>query len=280
VRRQASPVRCSVGSTALCALTIHETAYAIITVVLTGQDTARLDPRWCHADVELRDFAIISWDVEPSKLAALLPIGFEPEVRGGRSMVSMVAFRDHRFHFRAAPFARMSCGQVNYRAYVRRGDQTGVWFFGFSLDSRLVVIPRHLWKMPWHRTDIGIESGSSSAGGSKWRLTAAGSWGAAEVSLRGAGHRLETPSGFADAKDASGVLFDPFLGWYDRRDGSGRGVYRVWHEPLQLEHADVEVATATVFSDLGLIAADQPPSSAGIQGSVRFDVYTPPQRLR
>lgn len=257
-----------------------ERSCATIGVVPTTETATRLRPRWCHADVELHDFAIITWDVEPSKLASLLPDGVEPDIRDDRAMVSLVAFRDHRFHFRAAPFARMSCGQVNYRAYVRQGDRTGVWFFGFSLDSRLVVIPQLLWKMPWHRTGLHIERHAASVDSSSWQLTADGPWGAAEVSLRGTGRRLDLPSGFTDPQEASAVLFDPLIGWYDRRDGSGVGEYRVWHEPLKLELADVQIATSTVFNELGLIADGQLPSSAGMQARVHFDVYTPPRHLR
>lgn len=241
---------------------------------------ARAAPRWCHSDVQLRDFAIVTWDVEPLRLASLLPAGFGPDVRNGRALVSMVGFRDHGFHFRAAPFARLSCGQVNYRAYVRRGNGTGVWFFGFSLASRLVTIPRLLWKMPWHRTAIDIESASSSSAGStQWKLNATGAWGTADVSLVGTGRGLEPPPGFTDASDASRVLFDPLVGWYARHDGSGIGHYRVWHEPLELERADVEAADCSVFTDLGLIAHRQLPCSAGVQSSVHFDIYTPPHRL-
>lgn len=252
---------------------------ATIAAMAIDHCPGRDGPRWCHADVELRDFAIVTWDVEPVRLSSLLPAGFAPDVRADRSMVSLVAFRDHRFHFRAAPFAWMSCGQVNYRAYVRHGDRTGVWFFGFSLDSRLVVIPQTLWKMPWHRTEIEVTREPDGASRPRWELRAAGRWGTAEVSLRPSGRSLRPPAGFDGDQDASAVLFDPFVGWYARRDGSGLGEYRVWHEPLKLEHADVDAATPTVFRDLGLVDADQPPSSAGLQRSVRFDVYTPPRRL-
>lgn len=43
--------------------------------------STRAEPRWCHADVWLRDFAIVTWAVEPSRLASLLPAGFTPDVR-------------------------------------------------------------------------------------------------------------------------------------------------------------------------------------------------------
>lgn len=93
---------------------------------------SRPTPRWCHASTGLDDFAIVTWAVDPDRVAATLPAGFVPDVRAGVALVSAVAFLDDRFHFRALPFPRVSCGQVNYRAYVRRNDESGVWFFDRS----------------------------------------------------------------------------------------------------------------------------------------------------
>jgi uncharacterized protein YqjF (DUF2071 family) len=52
----------------------------------------------------------------------------------------------------------MSCGQINYRAYVHAQGERGVWFFGTALDQPLVVVPCILWQMPWHRAQIRIGS--------------------------------------------------------------------------------------------------------------------------
>src|SRR3954454_6693547 len=126
-------------------------------------DRSRPALRWCHASTGLDDFAIITWAVDPERLGALLPTGFVPDVRAGVGLVSAVAFQDDRFHFRFAPAPRISCGQVNYRAYVRHADETGVWFFGTSLDNALVSMPRIAWQMPWHRDRLQIEAEWSDA---------------------------------------------------------------------------------------------------------------------
>lgn len=236
--------------------------------------------RWCHAATILEDFALITWAVDPAKLEPLLPSGFVPDVRNGRSLVSMVPFVDRRFHFRFAPFAPVSCGQVNYRAYVRRGEETGVWFFGTSLDSIFVLLPRVAWRMPWHRDRLRFTSTwDDAAGCSRWRLQASGGWGGASVSLRGTGRPLPGLPSFAEVGEASRILLDPFVGWYARRDGSGVGRYSVWHEPLQLEEVIVEEARCDVFTDLGLIEPDEMPLRAGVQRRVAFDVHTPPRRV-
>ncbi len=113
----------------------------------------------------LRDFALVTYDVEPARLAALLPksYGFEPDIvtlRDGRerALVSAVNFRDIDFRFVGAQWMRASFVQTNYRAYVRRGAERSVWFFGTTLSSRLAVLPRTLWGMPWHRVNGTLDA--------------------------------------------------------------------------------------------------------------------------
>lgn len=239
--------------------------------------TARPPARWCHASTGLEDFALITWTADPERVGALLPDGFVPDLRGGQALVSMVPFIDRRFHFRFAPFVPVDCGQINYRTYVRRGNETGVWFFATSLDSVFVVLPRVLWRMPWHRTRLRVTAAWEGDSCRSWRVQAEG-WGRAAVALRGTGRSLRLVDGFADEEEASRILRDPFVGWYGRRDGSGVGRYSVWHEPLRLEEAEVDEAECTVLTDLGLIDPGQLPLCAGVQRRVAFDVHTPPVR--
>ncbi len=261
---------------------------------------ARPPARWSHASTDLDDFALITWAVDPERVGRLLPAGFVPDVRDGRALISMVAFRDVGFQFRGAPFARISCGQVNYRTYVRRrgggngvggtgsgataaetgpgAAETGVWFFGTTLDSVFVELPRRLWQMPWHRGRMRIDAQWGPQRCESWTATIGGGWGAAAVTARGTGRRLPLPAGFEDADEASAILFDPFVGWYARRDGSGVGRYSVWHRPLVLDEAVVDRARCRVFTDLGLIEDGALPLFAGIQRRVAFDVHTPPTR--
>lgn len=234
--------------------------------------------RWHHAAAELADFAMVSWAADPDRVAAVLPAGFEPDVREGVTLVSLVAFRDEPFHFRFAPRIRLSAGQVNYRTYVRRGDETGVWFFGTSLGSRLTHVPATAWKMPWYRETVDVRA--TWSGESAWQLRARGGWGTAAVTLRGTGRAVEPPAGFTTAEEVSRVLIDPAVGWYARRDGTGTGRYSVWHEPLALEDAEVQSASSGVFTGLGLITAGQAPCHAGLQRRSVFDVHTPPRRVR
>ncbi len=233
--------------------------------------------RWCNARAILEDFAIINWCVDPDRLRPHLPAGFEPEERSGKAFIAMVAFRSQGFHFRAAPFARISCGQADYRALVRHGEECGVWFFGGSLSSRLVNVANTLWKMPWRYTSIGITASSNGDTG-HWNFDAIGDWGAATVALTRTGRPFVAPVDFGDSSESAAMLVDPLVGWYPRRDG-GIGRYSVWHEPLQLGEAQVEVARCDVFERLGVIDSEQHPIGAGLQQRIQFDIHTPPTRV-
>lgn len=233
--------------------------------------------RWHHASADLADFAMVSWAADPDRVAAHLPDGFEPDVREGVTLVSLVAFRDHPFHFRFARQIRLSAGQVNYRTYVRHKGQTGVWFFGTSLASRLAHLrPRH-GKCP------GITKPSTSRQPGRERRHAPG-----DCTLTAVGEQpklrcvawptMPPPLAFATDDEISRIVIDPALGWYDRRDGTGTGRYSVWHEPLTLEDARVESAHSQVLTDLGLISAGQAPCHAGLQRRSVFDIHTPPRR--
>lgn len=163
--------------------------------------------RWLDASTILEQFALVTFDVDPVLLAEALPHGLEPEVRTlddgrRRGFVSAVSFRDVDFRFTAAPWLRVSFFQTDYRACVRGPDgRQAVHFFGTTLDSPLVAMPRHLWGMPWHPGRSSIESSWSDTGVcDAYRHTCTARWGAADVELAGSAEPLGRLDGFADTE--------------------------------------------------------------------------------
>jgi Uncharacterized conserved protein (COG2071) len=243
------------------------------------EGTPRRRPRWHHASSELDDFAIVSYRVEPGLIARHLPSGVVPEVfrfddGGHDALVSAVVFRDRDFHFRLCPQVSMSCGQINYRAYVRVQGERGAWFFGTALDHPLVMVPRILWRMPWHRAQIRI---GAEAG--RWHMAAADSSGTSHCELIVTDRAPGRLDGFTDASETLRTLTHPADGWYRRRDGA-IGHYSIWHDVMAARHCSSTSARFTFLEALGLITSSCKPHSALTQATIHFDIHTPPQRLR
>lgn len=223
----------------------------------------------------MRDFALISYRVEPERLARALPEGFEVERFGDFGLVSAVPFVDTRFHFRWMPFVKIDCGQVNYRAYVRYRGEPGVWFFGTSLDTWLVAWPRVRWQMPWFRDRIRIGSQWDGDALRSWSFTAEGDWGTAACSLA-KGVAFEQLDGFRDRDEVLERLCHPVRGWFERRHDRRVASYTVWHDVLDPFACEVETARFVVFERLDLVSRGTVPHSALVQRAIHFDVHTPP----
>lgn len=231
----------------------------------------------------LLDFALVTYAVEPDALARHLPPGFEPDtfvLEDGRrvAFVSAVPFRDQDFRFGFAPFLRASMGQTNYRAYVRYQGQRAVWFFGTSLDSFWVWVPRSWWKLPWHPARMRFDTRWSDGACSHYRLDTEGAWGGARLELTGTRTPMGCLDGFRDEEETALVLTHPLRGFYHRRDG-GLGTYSVWHERLRLQRATVREARFQVFETLGLTTAESEPHSVLVQHSTEFIIFLPPRPL-
>ena len=234
------------------------------------------------ATTVLQHFALVTFDVDPLRLRAALPTSLEPEVRrldGGRErgFVSAVSFRDVDFRLAMAPWFRASFFQTNYRAYVHGPDgRRAVFFFGTTLDSRLVAVPRIAWGMPWHPGSTSINAEWSEGGTCiRYLHDCSGRWGAADVELQGTSEQVGRLDGFADADDAALVLTHPLDGFFVRRDGQ-LGRYAVWHERLRPRIGIAKQASYALFEELDLVAAGAPPHSVLLQRSVEFEVLLPP----
>ena len=226
-----------------------------------------------HANTHLDHFCIVTWAMEPERLARALPEGIEPqifEVEGREcSLASAVAFEDRDFHFKGCPLARISCGQINYRAYVHRGEQTGVYFFRTVLGSRWAVVPRQLWSMPWVYEPVLVRGCWEGSEVRTLEVDAPGTVSRTSIRLESEGG-LEVPPALLSPQ-----VVDPALGWFTRFDGR-LGRYSVWHPPLEARAARVEGASARPFEEAGIVDPGQDPLGALVQRSVEFDVHLPP----
>lgn len=250
------------------------------------EGTPRPGRRPWHATTELDHFLIVTYRVPTDALQTALPREFTPEKfvfddATGGSLVSAVPFLDRHFRFRGMPLISLSCGQVNYRAYVTYEGRKGVFFFGTSLDSALVRIPQVLWRMPWHGDRVEVSESSGIV-----RFSATGAWGAGKLEARITPEVLGRLDGFADAFQTAEILTHPMIGWYQRTGETSRkstkyklGSYQVWHCPVEARICEPTHSSFAVFEDLGLITSGQIPHSVLYQPSIHFDVLMPPRKL-
>ena len=231
----------------------------------------------------LEDIAIVSFDIDPDALAAHLPPWLAPDVFAlddgrRRALVSAVTFRDVDFRFRLAPFVRLSMIQTNYRAYVQAGGQRAVWFFGSTLSTSIVEVPRLLWKMPWTRAPATLVATWDATSCTSWRSRAVGDWGGYDIELAGTSEPMGRLDGFSDELEAARVLTHPMAGYYRRLDGGVAG-YHVWHLPMHPTRGRALRTRYDALERLGLVAPDQMPHSVLLERRSDFRIYLPPIRL-
>lgn len=252
--------------------------------------TPRPPPKSTDVVAKLQHFALITYAVPAYRVRPLVDQRFDLDTydcpgRGSVVWVSMVPFQDRDFHFVGIPSLRFSFGQTNYRTYVidRRTGQRAVWFFGTTLDSPSIILPRNVWKLPWHRGRIQFDChyASGNKAYTRYRMRTASSWAPVEVELSDSGRPVTSLSGVPDFEGGLVVLTHPFVGVYTRRNG-GLGAYRVWHEPLHCTEGRIVRARIALLHRLGLVSyrEQRHPHSVLIQPQTEFLVLLPPGPYR
>lgn len=238
----------------------------------------------------LEHFAIVSYAVPVRRVRPHVHPAFDLDCFRGPGgvpsvWVSMVPFEDQDFHFAAVPWLRFRFGQTNYRTYVidRSTGRRAVWFFGTTLDSWTVVIPRHVWKLPWHRGRVRFACNYDPTAGryARYQMSTASSWAPVELELDDSGAPVTELEGVGDIEAGLVALTHPLLGVFYRRDGR-LGTYSVWHDRLRCTSGRVVRARIGLFDRLGLVpyAEQGQPHSVLLQHRTEFTIYLPPGLYR
>lgn len=245
---------------------------------------------WADAHSTLRHFALINYALPRARLARYIPTDrFEiPEfVIGGekRALLSAVPFWDHDFRFpRLAPFLKFEFGQTNHRVYItdRRTGEPAVWFFGTTLGSPVVTIPRLLWRLPWHAARYRVDCRYDPARRAydRFAYDVASAWCAARVRVRDTGQPVGVLEGFASLDELRLILTHPVAGYYRRLDGA-LGSYSIWHDAIPMTLGAPEGLYFSLYERLGLLsrAEMQQPHSIFLCPQVAFEIHLPPRRL-
>jgi hypothetical protein len=237
----------------------------------------------------LEHFAIISYAVDPGRVRPHVHPRFEIDCfvnapAGPQTLVSMVPFEDQDFHFVGAPWLKRRFGPTNYRTYVidRETGERAVWFFGTSLDSWSVAVPRYVWRLPWHRGRIHFdcEYDPAAARYTRYRMHTASRWAPVELELEDTGQPCTELCGLTDFEAGWVTLTHPLLGVFYRRDGQ-LGSYRVWHDRLCCNSGRCLRARIELFDRLGLVPYNEQRAahSVLIQHRTEFAIFLPPRLL-
>jgi hypothetical protein len=236
-------------------------------------------PRWHDIRAVFADLAVTTFAVDDARLRPHLPDDCVPQVLvmpDGRpqALVSAVSFRARHLALHALPGLGPSFSQVNYRAYVTVGGERCVYFFGSAVPWPIALLPRYLWRLPWHPARVAIEATWKEGACARYEMTQRSSWGDARMHAV-AGPPASALDGFAHLEEGLQTLTHPLVGHCRRRDG-GRAVYRVWHERLTTSAMVAEEARFEVLERLHLIAPGDRPHSVLACREAEFLSRLPP----
>jgi len=226
-------------------------------------------------ELTMRDFAVVTYCVEPDRVADILPHGFEAErftLDSGKraAFVSAVSFRVESIAIGGVTVP-LNWVQVNYRAYVRRHETRCVWFFGSALSSVIAAIPRLALGLPWYPAHETLDAAWEDGRCARYVLDVQGEWGDADFECTSSGALAGRLDGFADEDESLAVLTSPFSGYCARPDGALLEL-RVKHAPLTPQLGEVRVARFPVFDDLNLCSVGEMPHSILLVERTTFEV--------
>lgn len=203
-----------------------------------------------------RDLCFLHWPVEAAALQRHLPQGLEVETFGGQAYLGVVPLHMSDVAPRFTPSVpRLSFfPELNLRTYVRRGGETGVWFFTLDAAQPLAVaLARTLYHLPYQRARM--HSGRTPDQVTRF------------ASVRT--HAGSRPGEFAAAYRPVGPTFETRPGtlddWLTNRmtlysaDRAGR-LYAgpVAHAPWRFRRAEVDVRVNTIADWVGVELTGEP----------------------
>ena len=252
--------------------------------ILAKKPTSGLD-----VETTLSHFAILTYLVEVEDLRPHIHQRFELDCitlpNGSRkALVSVVPFLDLDFRFVQFPWLKWTFAQTNYRAYVTDMEtgQHVVWFFGTSLDSWTVSIPRWAWQLPWHRANIRFDTqyDNQQQAYTNYQMVTHSQWAGANLELSDTGRPPKQLLGFPNLESGLVLLTHPLRGYFYRRDGK-LGSYSIWHDQLQPTEGHVKEANFPLLHRLGLVEESDLSAihSVLIQPKTDFTIYLPPVRV-
>ncbi len=216
---------------------------------------------------EWRDLVMLNYAVDPALLKSYVPAGTVLDSFGGKTYVSLVAFRFLRTKLLGAvpiPF-HSDFAEVNLRFYVRRNDRRGVVFIAEIVPKwavakvARVAFGENYVSLPMrYRVNM---NGSTKIAQYEWQLK--GGW--CKIHAQAAGAAVVAEEGSLEQ-----FITEHYWGYSAVRNGDSIE-YQVSHVPWCVStsrHAGFEGdASALYGSDLGAVIQREPDSAFIAEGS-------------
>ena len=122
----------------------------------------------------LNHLLFINYAVPLNKLRVHVPAEFDLDTRVDHNetemaFVSAVAFNVAEIRSNALPIPNVSFNQINYRAYIRTPDRSGVYFLDLRVGSRMIAASASFLRLPvtyesieltFQPSTVGLQGGS------------------------------------------------------------------------------------------------------------------------
>ena len=238
-------------------------------------------------NTKLQHFSLISYAVPVARIKKYIPEPFELWTftnKGEKfALISAVPFFDYDFSFyKLSKFPKFNFCQTNFRTYIidKRNGQHAAWFFGTTLGSLSVYIPRLVWRMPWQYAKYKINTLREGGRYTNYQISFKSKLGDGIVHIKDTDKSLDLLQGFETMDEQILILTHPVLGYYNRLN-HGIGTYKIWHPKMNLTHCTVENLYFELFEKLGFLSKDEmlKPHSVLITPKIEFDVLLPPRKV-
>lgn len=250
-------------------------------------DNHHKKPSLLDVETHLAHFALINYALPKERLLPYIPqdrFEISEYLITGKPMalMSAVPFLDVDFHFtRIFPFLKFRFPQTNYRVYVK-DKQSGepiVWFFGTTLGSPYVYLPRFGFCIPWHYAKYKLDCNYNFEKEvyDNYSVKSNSDWSSSEIELIDTGEEISDYTGFSSYEEMKLILTHPVTGYFFRND-SKLGTYSIWHEEMRLTEASSRKLYFSLYERLGLLTKEEMmnPFSIFICPKILFKVYLPP----
>ncbi len=218
--------------------------------------------RWRH-------LLFLHWAVEPELVQRVLPPELEVEVFGGKAWLGVVPFtmRDVAPRWSPSVPGISHFHELNVRSYVRRGNESGVWFFSLDAASTVAVLAaRAGWHLPYHRASMTL-----TLEGERAQYQSRRRWPKPLPAELACDYRIGADRGHATRGTLEYFLLERYVLFAP--DGSGRmRIGRVHHVPYPVHDAHVARLEHSMTAAAGLPPCEGAPLAHYSPG-VDVDIY-------